>query len=184
MTAMTESRMRREVLEIPDAVDRLPGEGAGEIAAASRAIADRDPACLVTVARGSSDHTATFLKHAAERLIGLPVASVHGRRLRLAGGVCLALSQSGRGPDLVALAVADAAEEGLAAVADDPSAKGATVSATSPRASVLPTVRTPHPLTDPLALTVTFCAMVEEVARARGIDPDAPRDLRKVTETA
>jgi len=38
-------------------------------------------------------------------------------------------------------------------------------------------------LTDPIALVVSFYAMVEQVALGRGIDPDAPRHLRKVTET-
>jgi glutamine---fructose-6-phosphate transaminase (isomerizing) len=34
-----------------------------------------------------------------------------------------------------------------------------------------------------LALIVSFYAMVEQLARARGIDPDHPRHLNKVTET-
>jgi glucosamine--fructose-6-phosphate aminotransferase (isomerizing) len=46
----------------------------------------------------------------------------------------------------------------------------------------LPFVRTGHPLTDPLALIVSFYAMIEGVAVARGLDPDMPRH-RKVTET-
>ncbi len=50
-------------------------------------------------------------------------------------------------------------------------------------ATVLPVVRTGHPLTDPIALIATFYAMVERVAVGRGIDPDTPRHLRKVTET-
>jgi len=44
-------------------------------------------------------------------------------------------------------------------------------------------VRTAHALTDAVALIVSFYAMVEALARARGIDPDRPRHLRKVTET-
>ena len=51
------------------------------------------------------------------------------------------------------------------------------------RARSLPVVRTAHWLTDPIALIVSFYAMVEQVALGRGIDPDAPRHLRKVTET-
>jgi glucosamine--fructose-6-phosphate aminotransferase (isomerizing) len=50
-------------------------------------------------------------------------------------------------------------------------------------AHALPVVRTAHPLTDPIALIVSFYAMVEQVAVARGINPDAPRHLRKVTQT-
>ena len=74
------------------------------------ALARFDPQCLVTVARGSSDHAATFLKYQAELLLGLPVASigpslasVYGRRLEaVARAACIAISQSGRSPDLVA----------------------------------------------------------------------------------
>jgi hypothetical protein len=46
----------------------------------------------------------------------------------------------------------------------------------------LPVVRTGHPLTDPLALIVSFYAMIEAVAVVRGLDPDMPRHLKKVTD--
>jgi glucosamine--fructose-6-phosphate aminotransferase (isomerizing) len=69
---------------------------------------ERDPRLLVTVARGSSDHAATYLKYAAELLAGVPVASVgpsvasiYGRKLRLDGAACLGISQSGQSPDIV-----------------------------------------------------------------------------------
>ena len=51
------------------------------------------------------------------------------------------------------------------------------------QAEVLPHVRTDHWLTDPIAAIVSFYGMVETVARARGINPDTPRHLNKVTET-
>ncbi|RUX05725.1 aminotransferase, partial [Mesorhizobium sp. M8A.F.Ca.ET.059.01.1.1] len=51
------------------------------------------------------------------------------------------------------------------------------------RATRLPHVATGHPLTDPLTLIVSFYMFVEAFARHRGLDPDAPRNLRKVTET-
>ena len=87
---------------------------------------------------------------------------------------------------VLAFAAADAAEDAVIEVADAIAGKGATVFVTSDRAEKarqLPVVRTDHPLTDPLALIVSFYAMVEEVAVARGIDPDRPRHLNKVTET-
>ena len=80
----------------------------------------------------------------------------------------------------------DAAEATVCEVADAMAEKGAAVFATSTtvtRARSLPAVRTDHWLTDPLALIVSFYAMVEQVAVARGINPDTPRYLRKVTET-
>jgi glutamine---fructose-6-phosphate transaminase (isomerizing) len=92
----------------------------------------------------------------------------------------------GQGFPVLALAVADQAEAGIVAVADQIAAKGAQVFVTSDRvthATRLDHVRTGHPLTDPLALITTFYAVVERLAVARGIDPDTPRHLKKVTET-
>ena len=51
------------------------------------------------------------------------------------------------------------------------------------QAARLPFAATGHPLTDPLALIVSFYAFVEAFARHRGLNPDEPRNLRKVTET-
>ncbi len=87
---------------------------------------------------------------------------------------------------VIAFAANDPAEPLLAEVADTLAAKGAQVFATSPlvtKAEVLPHVRTDHWLTDPVAAIVSFYSMVEQVAVQRGINPDAPRHLRKVTET-
>lgn len=87
---------------------------------------------------------------------------------------------------VLCLASGDDAEPGLVETADAMAAKGAACFATSPRvdrAAVLDSVRTGHPLTDPLALVVSAYAMVERLAIERGIDPDAPRHLAKVTET-
>jgi len=74
----------------------------------------------------------------------------------------------------------------LAGVADEIAAKGGAVFVTSDKcrsANSLRHVRTSHPLTDPIALIVSFYAMVEKTATERGIDPDTPRHLKKVTET-
>jgi glucosamine--fructose-6-phosphate aminotransferase (isomerizing) len=100
--------MAREVAEIPQASKRFLTESQialRETAAAMRAL---DPGLIVTVARGSSDHAATYLKYAVELLAGVPVASVgpsvasvYGRPLRLGGAVCVGISQSGRSPDIV-----------------------------------------------------------------------------------
>ncbi|WP_281857397.1 SIS domain-containing protein, partial [Litoreibacter halocynthiae] len=87
---------------------------------------------------------------------------------------------------VIALASADEAETALASVADEIAAKGATVFATSTKvrnATGLAVARTGHPLTDPITLIASFYAMVEQVAASRGINPDAPRHLKKVTET-
>lgn len=338
-----ETQMRREVLEIPEAVARLLQQGEGDIIAAADKLRDLDPPLLATVARGSSDHVATYFKYASELLLGVPVASIgpsvasiYKAKLRLGGAGCIAVSQSGKSPDIVslaqaandagaytvaitndaasplaaasgqtlnihagpersvaatktfvtsavsallmlahwaedraliaaihalprqlsdaavidwpemsraigerdslftlgrgpayamsneaalkfketcqihaesyssaevlhgpvsivesgfpvlALAAGDAAEDALVEVADQIAAKGASVFVTSDKVKTahrLPHVRTGHPMTDPLALIVSFYAMVDRVAANRGINPDAPRHLKKVTET-
>ena len=74
----------------------------------------------------------------------------------------------------------------MAEAADNLADKGAAVFITSDKsrkARPLPHVATGHPLTDPLTLIVSFYGFVEAFARHRGLDPDVPRNLRKVTET-
>lgn len=105
---MTQSHMAREVAEIPAAAARFLEQTGPAIQQAARAMQARDPRLIVTVARGSSDHAATYLKYAVELLAGVPVASVgpsvasiYGRPLHLEGAVCVGISQSGQSPDIV-----------------------------------------------------------------------------------
>ena len=100
--------MSAEVAEIPAAAARFLDGSRERVAAAAAAMRAADPRLLVTVARGSSDHAATYLKYAVELAAGVPVASVgpsvasiYGRRLRLDGAACLGISQSGQSPDIV-----------------------------------------------------------------------------------
>lgn len=338
----TPTQMRREIQEIPIAVDRLLSAGSADMARTAEEIRARDPRFLISVARGSSDHACTYLKYVAELLLGLPmasvgpsVASIYKARLRLENTLCLSVSQSGQSPDIVeltqsavasgayavaitndpeaplaratsstlaihagpelsvaatktfvtslvagvwllaelrqehdliaairalpealeratrcdwsdaadaitgsslftlgrgpswaisneaalkfketcqihaesyssaevlhgpvsivgtgfpviAFAAADAAEQTVCDVADQLAQKGAQAFVTSTRpgrARPLPHQRTGHWLTDPISVIVSFYAMVEQVATRRGIDPDAPRHLRKVTAT-
>lgn len=341
-TAM-QTNMRREIDEIPEAAARVLERSAEAIAAAGKALCERDPQFFVTVARGSSDHAALFLKYAIELTAGRPVASlgpslasIYGAKLKLAGGAAIAISQSGRSPDIVAmaegatkggavaialtntlpspladacthaldisagpelsvaatksyvnsivaglavvaewtgdaslaravknlperfakavaldwsdlagdlmeaqslyvlgrgpglaianeaalkfketsgmhaeayssaevlhgpvalvgpsfpviaLAARDAAEASVTGMADGLAERGAYACATSDRAGSakrLPFVATGHPITDALALIVPFYGFVEAWSRARGLDPDRPVNLKKVTET-
>jgi glucosamine--fructose-6-phosphate aminotransferase (isomerizing) len=117
------SHMAREVAEIPAAARRFLDQSAPQLQAAAAALRHLDPQIVVTVARGSSDHAATYLKYAAELLTGLPVASIgpsvasiYGRPLRLANAACIGISQSGKSPDIVAMMQA-AAKGGALTVA-------------------------------------------------------------------
>jgi glucosamine--fructose-6-phosphate aminotransferase (isomerizing) len=102
------THMAREVAEIPAVAARFLTESAPEVRRAAQAMRQAQPGLLVTVARGSSDHAATYLKYAAELLAGVPVASVgpsvasiYRRPLRLGGAACIGISQSGQSPDIV-----------------------------------------------------------------------------------
>ncbi len=343
MNATPATFMRREIEEIPAATRRLLGESADALAMAGDMLRKRDPAVVTTVARGSSDHAATFIKYAVEISAGVPVASlgpslasIYRVEMHLRQAACISISQSGRSPDIVAmaksagkagaatlaltndatsplsaacdlsvdlragpeksvaatksfvtsvvaglailadwkgdealhdalaslpdrfeeavacdwvepvaaldgkdslfilgrgpafaiaqeaalkfketcgmhaeaysaaevlhgpvsivregfpviaLAVRDAAEAAVAETVARVARQGADVFATSagiPGARTLPFTATGHPLTDPLALIVSFYAFIEKLARHRGVDPDAPPHLRKVTET-
>jgi glutamine---fructose-6-phosphate transaminase (isomerizing) len=105
---MTQSHMAAEVAEIPDAARRFLSLSADATSQAAAAMRTADPALLVTVARGSSDHAATYLKYAVELLAGVPVASVgpsiasiYRRPLRLGRAACIGISQSGQSPDII-----------------------------------------------------------------------------------
>lgn len=71
------------------------------------------PELVAFVARGSSDHAATYGQYLVQRVLGLPALlttpslhSVLGVTPAYPAGVQVAISQSGRSPDLVATAVA------------------------------------------------------------------------------
>jgi glucosamine--fructose-6-phosphate aminotransferase (isomerizing) len=105
------SYMRQEIEEIPAAVARLLERSGPSLEAAGRALRERRPVMIATIARGSSDHATSFLKYAFELVAGIPVASIgpsiasiYGRELDLRRCAALAVSQSGKSPDIVRMA--------------------------------------------------------------------------------
>lgn len=115
------SLMFLESQEAASAVERLLSRNHADVSRWSESLRKRPPTVLVTAARGSSDHAATFAKYMIETLTSTPtlsaspsVSSVYSTDLRLQGAVFLAISQSGRSPDL--LAQAEAARRGGAQV--------------------------------------------------------------------
>jgi glucosamine--fructose-6-phosphate aminotransferase (isomerizing) len=80
----------------------------GELARLGEKLRAQSPRAVVTCARGSSDHAATFAKYLVETRLGVlvasaapSIASVYRARQDLAGCLFLAISQSGRSPDLL-----------------------------------------------------------------------------------
>ncbi len=79
------------------------------------------PRAVVTCARGSSDHAATYAKYLFETRVGVltasaapSIASVYGARQDLRDCLFVVISQSGRSPDLIS--TTEAAKEGGALV--------------------------------------------------------------------
>lgn len=113
--------MARETAEAPAVVGGQLAANAALVRALGERLRARPPALVVTCARGSSDHAATFAKYLIEIRLGVPVASaapsvssVYRARQKLDHALFLAISQSGRSPDL--LACAEMARKGGAVV--------------------------------------------------------------------
>ena len=111
MTLTNQTHMRREVEAIPGVVASFLDKSGPVLDAAAAALRERDPLLVATVARGSSDHACAYLKYAIELTLGLPVASIgpsiasiYGKDLKLARSAAIAISQSGKSPDIVGMA--------------------------------------------------------------------------------
>ena len=113
--------MLEEASSAPDAVAGQLRRNAALLHELGGRIRALSPRLVLTCARGSSDHAATYGKYLIERFAGVPTASfapsissVYARRQSLQGGLFIALSQSGRSPDI--LSAAQAAADGGALV--------------------------------------------------------------------
>src|ERR1700754_4856050 len=100
--------MLREIGEASEAVGRQLGRNAEQLAELGARLRALDPPLVATIARGSSDCCALYLKYLVEITSGIPCASIgpsiatlYRTPMRLGGSVSVAISQSGRSPDIV-----------------------------------------------------------------------------------
>jgi glucosamine--fructose-6-phosphate aminotransferase (isomerizing) len=120
--------MAREIAAAPGVIERQASELRKPLDALMRRLRRRQPRLVLTCARGTSAHAATFGKHLIERYLRLPVAeaapgiaSVYGQRLNIADQLVLAISQSGHSDDLIAFAASARLSGALTvAVTNDP----------------------------------------------------------------
>jgi glutamine---fructose-6-phosphate transaminase (isomerizing) len=103
-----EAGMAAEFREAAEAVRRQAESLSDPLRELVERLRRRPPQVVVTCARGSSAHAATFGKHLIERRLGIPVAAaapniatVYHQPLRLKDQLFLAISQSGRSDDLI-----------------------------------------------------------------------------------
>lgn len=105
--------MFQELHEVPNILEKQK-ELQGQINDVAQFLRKREPSILVTCARGSSDHAASFAKTIFESRLGLLVASyapsmssVYETYFRsLQNAVFIVISQSGKSPDLLASLIA------------------------------------------------------------------------------
>jgi glucosamine--fructose-6-phosphate aminotransferase (isomerizing) len=100
--------MEAEARETPAVLARLVTENGPALRELGERLRRLQPRFAVAAGRGSSDAAAYFAKYMFETRLGLPtvsaapsVHSIYGRRLNLNKALVLAISQSGRSPDLV-----------------------------------------------------------------------------------
>jgi glucosamine--fructose-6-phosphate aminotransferase (isomerizing) len=103
------TQMFREAQDAPNVVAHQLRENQRTITRLASALRGMKPRAIVTGARGSSDNAATYAKYFIEtRLgiitssIGLSIGSVYDAKADFRNTVFLAISQSGKSPDLLA----------------------------------------------------------------------------------
>lgn len=105
---MTGTLMFSEAREGGEAVARFLERNADTLKTLAAHLKAHPPHVVITCARGSSDHASTYGKYLIETLIGVPVASaalsvssVFAAKPQAANALVIAVSQSGRSPDLL-----------------------------------------------------------------------------------
>ena len=104
----TSTWMYREAAEAADVVAVQFARNQGAIAVLAAQLRAAPPPFVVTCARGSSDHAASYARYLIETSLGIvtaslspSIASVYQAPLQLRGALFIAISQSGRSPDLL-----------------------------------------------------------------------------------
>jgi glucosamine--fructose-6-phosphate aminotransferase (isomerizing) len=102
--------MAAEIAEAGVVVRRQLAANAALTANLAGDLRARKPSFVATVARGSSDHAALYLKHLVELKVALAcaslgpsIASLYHAPLKLERAVAIVISQSGRSPDILAM---------------------------------------------------------------------------------
>ena len=104
-----QSLMHCEAADAPAVVAAQLARAADDIEPLARCLRAASPHIVATCARGSSDHAATFAKYLIETRLGIPVtsappstSSIYQTTPKLANALWIAISQSGKSPDLLA----------------------------------------------------------------------------------
>ncbi len=173
--------MAAEAREAPDAVRRMRAANHGALARLGETLRRSPPAMVLTCARGSSDHAALFGKYLIEQHLRVPVASMAPSVVSIAGtpprdlgnALVIAISQSGRSPDIVAAAKATkAAGARVIAIlndADSPLAEAASL--------VIPLHAGPEKSVAATKTCIASLAALADLANHWSQDPDLDRAM-------
>lgn len=188
-------RLLAEMAEQPLVVSSLLATSAPQVLALAGGIRALKPRAVVLAARGSSDHAATFGRYLLETQNGLLTSlaapstrTLYGKGPDLSGCVLIAISQSGRGEDVLemvraanaqhapTIAIVNDEESPLAQEAEHVLALGA-----GPEVSV--------PATKTVTAQMTMLAMLSEALNDRGPEalallPDAIAEALQAREQA
>lgn len=123
LPAPSDTLMHQEAAQTADIVADQYARNAATVKALADDLRRNPPPFVVTCARGSSDHAATYAKYLFETQLGVvtasaspSVGSVYEAKQRLDGALYVVISQSGKSPDLLRNA-ASAKEAGARVVA-------------------------------------------------------------------
>ena len=161
------------------ALTELPGQlhqaARADWSSAVRALVDADR--LFVIGRGTGLAIAMEAALKFKEVCGIQAEAFSGAEVKH-GPMALV----DEGFPLLVFAPRGPAQVGLLALADEMRKRGARVLLAAPGGE-LPLVSTSAEDLDPIAAIQSFYSMVEALARARGLDPDSPRHLSKVTKT-
>ncbi|HEY6608544.1 MAG TPA: SIS domain-containing protein [Candidatus Limnocylindria bacterium] len=179
--------MRREIGEIPAVVGRALAADDERLAVVAAIEAAR-PRWVMIAGRGTSDHAAVYAQYLIEAHLGLPtglvkpsVTTVYGATLDWRGGMVLAISQSGRSPDIVAVVEAARASGALTvAITNEPASPLAAVAELELRCHAGPELAVPATKTY-VAELVVLAALVADL-RSGGEPGQSLRSLPDVLQ--
>ncbi|RYZ11901.1 MAG: SIS domain-containing protein, partial [Alphaproteobacteria bacterium] len=104
----TRTQMETEAREAPAVAARLVERASPALRELGTQLRTRAPRYAIAAGRGSSDAAALLAKYVFEARLGLPtvsaapsIRSIYGKQLKVDHALVLAISQSGRSPDLV-----------------------------------------------------------------------------------
>jgi glutamine---fructose-6-phosphate transaminase (isomerizing) len=115
--------MALETAEAPAAAARTLAANKNALSELGKLFRNRQPSHIITCARGSSDHAASYFKYLAEINLGAPccsigasVVSIYAAKLKLRDAILVTISQSGKSPDILAFQ-AEARASGIPTIA-------------------------------------------------------------------